>query len=50
MPPAIARGLEQAGLADGAKPENWYGCFGPVVVDDWTALEKYEDGRWVEGP
>jgi hypothetical protein len=47
MSPAMARGLYNAAIKQGARPGEWRGTFESVPQSQWTAVEVLQDGRWV---
>jgi hypothetical protein len=47
MSSAMARGLYNAAIKQGARPGEWRGTFESVPQAQWTAVEVLQDGRWV---
>jgi hypothetical protein len=44
----IAGGLVRMARRDGADPRDWRGTFDPVQRADWSTVETFVDGSWVE--
>jgi hypothetical protein len=40
--------MEEAGIAKGAKSEDWYACFSNIRCDKWLKIEQYDGKQWTE--
>ena len=41
------RGLEKFARGVGSNPYTFWGTLRPVPIEDWAAVERFADGRWV---
>jgi hypothetical protein len=43
-----ANRLEEAGIAIGANPMEWFGSLYPIGIDQWVKIEVCKNGEWIE--